>query len=352
MSEIVVGDIVTVIGLISRPDLNGRSATVVSRDTKRQRWNVRVEREVQKLSLREENLELGADFLERRQDTALDDDAITTTASEELPDTTLDDDAIKATASEAIPDTTLDDDAIKATASEALPAALRECLREGSGTAQCNSSLPAPRLEQKHVLYIIRTAFRAEANPSLEVALHTARALRKPLVCLAVIEDAHPPCMQALSRRPTDRAAAFKLEALRELQPLFAARGTALYVHVERDGCRADAALSLAARACVVVTDEHYGIAPHAPSTERVAMIGAPVWLCDCHTTLPSATVPAAALRGGNAAFLRATATTRVARLQFGWFPPPASAPAHPPPSEPPLWSSDLAAEGAVVRAQ
>ena len=334
MSEIVVGDIVTVIGLISRPDLNGRSATVVSRDTKRQRWNVRVEREVQKLSLREENLELGADFLERRQDTALDDDAITTTASEELPDTTL------------------DDDAIKATASEALPAALRECLREGSGTAQCNSSLPAPRLEQKHVLYIIRTAFRAEANPSLEVALHTARALRKPLVCLAVIEDAHPPCMQALSRRPTDRAAAFKLEALRELQPLFAARGTALYVHVERDGCRADAALSLAARACVVVTDEHYGIAPHAPSTERVAMIGAPVWLCDCHTTLPSATVPAAALRGGNAAFLRATATTRVARLQFGWFPPPASAPAHPPPSEPPLWSSDLAAEGAVVRAQ
>jgi deoxyribodipyrimidine photolyase len=199
------------------------------------------------------------------------------------------------------------------------------------------------------VLYILSTTFRAEANPSLEVALHTAKALGKPLVCLAIVEDALPLCMQGhLVRHPTDRAAAFRLEALRELQPLFAARGTALYVHVERDGCRAAVARSLSARACVIVTDEHYGIAPHATSAGLVAQTGAPVWLCDCHTTLPSATVPAAALAGGNAAFLRATAAARVSRLQPNWLPPLASAPPQPPPSEPPLWSVDLAAEGAV----
>ena len=232
-----------------------------------------------------------------------------------------------------------------------LPAALRECLRSGSGNAQLTSSLPEPRLEQEHVLYMLCTTFRAEANLSLEVALHTARALGKPLICLAVIEDTLPPCMQGhLLRRPTDRAAAFRLEALRELQPLFAARGTALYVYVERDSCRAAVALSLAARACVVVMDEHYGVAPHATSAECVAKTGAPVWLCDCHCTLPSAIVPTAALNGGNAAFLRATAAARVPRLQSSWFSPPALTLPQPPPSEPPPWSADLAAEGAVVR--
>ena len=231
----------------------------------------------------------------------------------------------------------------------AVPAALRECLRSGSIDAPCTSSLPAPRSERQHVLYILSTTFRAEANPSLEVALHTAKALGKPLVCLSIVEDALPPCMQGhLMRHPTDRAAAFRLEALRELQPLFAARGTALYVHVDRDGCRAAVALDLADKACIVVTDEHYGIAPHATSAGLIAQTGAPVWLCDCHTTLPSATVPATALAGGNAAFLRATAAARVPRLQPSWFPPPASAPPQPPPSDPPLWSADLAAEGAV----
>ena len=109
-------------------------------------------------------------------------------------------------------------------------------------------------------------------------------------------------------------------------------------------------ALSLAARACVVVMDEHYGIAPHATSADGVAKTGAPVWLCDCHCTLPSAIVPTAALNGGNAAFLRATAAARVPRLQSSWFSPPALTLPQPPPSEPPPWSADLAAEGAVVR--
>ena len=89
---------------------------------------------------------------------------------------------------------------------------------------------------------------------------------------------------------------------------------------------------------------------PHATSADGVAKTGAPVWLCDCHCTLPSAIVPTAALNGGNAAFLRATAAARVPRLQSSWFSPPALTLPQPPPSEPPPWSADLAAEGAVVR--
>ena len=54
---IAVGDVVAVVGLQSRPDLNGRRATVISRDSKRERWNVFVDGEEKKLSLREDNLE-------------------------------------------------------------------------------------------------------------------------------------------------------------------------------------------------------------------------------------------------------------------------------------------------------
>ena len=55
---IVAGAQVKVRDLVSRPDLNGRSATVKSRDEKRHRWNVWIDGEPKKLSLREENLEL------------------------------------------------------------------------------------------------------------------------------------------------------------------------------------------------------------------------------------------------------------------------------------------------------
>lgn len=199
------------------------------------------------------------------------------------------------------------------------------------------------------MLYLLRTTHRAENNPCLEVALRAASQLDRPLVCLAVVEDSFPLCMRsALHRSPTDRAAAFRLEALRELQPAFAARGAALYIHVERDGCRAAVAMSLAAKACLVIADDHFGVEPHATAAARVAKTGAPLWLCDAATTVPSTTIAAAALNGGNAGFLRATAAARTARLNPGWFPPPEPPPRRPPPDEPPAWSVDLAAAGAV----
>ena len=104
----------------------------------------------------------------------------------------------------------------------AIPPSLRERLRSTTG-----SDLPSPRDGKDFVLYVLRTAFRAASNPSLEVALRMASALGLPLVCVAVVEDGVTP---GRSWRPTDRAAAFRLEALRELQPLFAARGTVLLV--------------------------------------------------------------------------------------------------------------------------
>ena len=135
-----------------------------------------------------------------------------------------------------------------------LPAALRERLRAPNAIS---GALPTPRASGSHVLYILRTAHRCEGNPSLEVALRMAAALELPLRCVAVVEDSFPPSSRAgRSWRPTDRAAAFRLEALREMQPAFAERGTELLVHVERDGCRAAVCMSLAAKAALVVADE------------------------------------------------------------------------------------------------
>lgn len=88
-----------------------------------------------------------------------------------------------------------------------LPPSLRERLRPQTTGA-------SPREDKAHVLYVMRTAYRCDANPSVEVALRAAHALSKPLVCLAVLEDSFPARMRG--RAPTDRATAFRLEALRE----------------------------------------------------------------------------------------------------------------------------------------
>ena len=147
----------------------------------------------------------------------------------------------------------------------------------------------------------MRTAYRSAANPSLETALRVANELRVPLLCLAVLEDSFPAALSRIGMRPTDRATAFRLEALRELQPEIAARGSVLLVHVERDGSRQAAAQSLAARARLVIVDEHFGIEPHMSFADKVRRTGAPTWLCDAACTVPSRTLPAQALVGGNA---------------------------------------------------
>ncbi|EOD36146.1 hypothetical protein EMIHUDRAFT_226719 [Emiliania huxleyi CCMP1516] len=146
---------------------------------------------------------------------------------------------------------------------DSLPSALRERIR-GEPSAQQQPCAPPPRTRiattaPAHVLYLVRTALRAERNPALEVALRIASAQGIPLVCVAVVEDSHPPAVPRLRRPPTDRSAAFRLEALSELQPAFEKRGTALWVHLVRDGCRAAVAMSLAARAALVVAEEHFG---------------------------------------------------------------------------------------------
>ena len=156
---------------------------------------------------------------------------------------------------------------------DSLPSALRERIR-GEPSAQQQPCAPPPRTRiattaPAHVLYLVRTALRAERNPALEVALRIASAQGIPLVCVAVVEDSHPPAVPRLRRPPTDRSAAFRLEALSELQPAFEKRGTALWVHLVRDGCRAAVAMSLAARAALVVAEEHFGVEPHAHAIGR-----------------------------------------------------------------------------------
>lgn len=58
---IATGSSCIVVGLQSRADLNGKPAIVHSRDVKRDRWNVYVDGEAKKLSLREDNLTLQID---------------------------------------------------------------------------------------------------------------------------------------------------------------------------------------------------------------------------------------------------------------------------------------------------
>jgi hypothetical protein len=223
----------------------------------------------------------------------------------------------------------------------ALPSSLLERLRPA---ALLTRVLPPPRAGA-HVLYCLRTAHRSVANPALETALIMATSLKLPLICLAVVEDNLP---KGRAFHSTDRNAAFRLEALKELQPLFEQRGTALYVHVERDGCRPAVALSLSAKAALVIIDEHFGIEPHAAAATRVAATGVPCWLSDTVCTVPAVTIGAAALNGGNAAYLRATAKARATRLaNISWL-PPAPAPQHPPPAEPPSWNVNLTIEGAL----
>ena len=50
-SQLAPGDACVCVGLESRSDLNGRSARVVSWDSKRERWNVFIEGESKKLAL-------------------------------------------------------------------------------------------------------------------------------------------------------------------------------------------------------------------------------------------------------------------------------------------------------------
>ena len=225
----------------------------------------------------------------------------------------------------------------------ALPPALRERLRPHRP-----GPLPAPLPGKDHVLYMLRTALRSAGNPALEVALRTAGALDLPLVCVAVVEDTFPAALARTGVRPTDRAAAFRLEALRELGPRLAARGSALFVHVERDGARQAVAMSLAARAAVVVCDEHFGVEPNAAAAARAAKTGVPTWLVDGACVVPATIVGRAAL-AGNAGFLRATAKARAARLAA---PAVAAAPPAPrPPPPAPAWHVDLLPDGALEAA-
>ena len=155
------------------------------------------------------------------------------------------------------------------------------------------------------------------------------------------------------ARRPTDRAAAFRLEALREMQPAFAARRRALHVQVQRDGARPAVAQSPAARAALVVVDEHYGVEPHASAAAALAATGAPLWLCDCHRPSRRSRCPTPRCAAATPAFLRATAALRAPRLREDWFPPPAPPPPRGGAGAPaPAWSTDLAAApDAVARA-
>lgn len=93
-------------------------------------------------------------------------------------------------------------------------------------------------------------ARRAAWNPALERALEHCAELRKPLVVLEPLGIDYP--------WASERLHAFVLDGMRDNARSFAARGVRYYPYVEPEkGAAAGLLRALAARACVVVTDEY-----------------------------------------------------------------------------------------------
>jgi deoxyribodipyrimidine photo-lyase len=93
-------------------------------------------------------------------------------------------------------------------------------------------------------------ARRAAWNPALQRALEHCTALRKPLVVFEPLAIDYP--------WASERLHAFVLDGMRDNTRSFATRGVRYYPYVEQKKGEAAALLSvLAARACVVVTDDY-----------------------------------------------------------------------------------------------
>lgn len=106
------------------------------------------------------------------------------------------------------------------------------------------------RPEREFVLYWMTSARRATFNFSLERAVEWASELRRPLVVLEALRMDYP--------WASARHHAFVLEGMRDNARAFESRPVTYYPYVEpRSGAGKGLLRALAARSCVVVTDEY-----------------------------------------------------------------------------------------------
>lgn len=112
------------------------------------------------------------------------------------------------------------------------------------------SSEAPVRPERDFVLHWMVASRRTRANPTLERSLAWARALGKPLLVLEPLRVAYP--------HASDRFHRFVVEGMADQARAFAAAGITYHPWVERTEGEGSGLLeSLAARACVVVTDDY-----------------------------------------------------------------------------------------------
>src|SRR5512146_1970893 len=105
------------------------------------------------------------------------------------------------------------------------------------------------RADGRYVLYWMVAARRASWSFAIDRAVAYARALGRPLVVLEAIRCDHP--------WASDRLHAFVLEGMADNARSFARAGVLYHPYVEpRPGEGRGLLAALAARACVVVTDE------------------------------------------------------------------------------------------------
>ncbi|TVQ38146.1 MAG: FAD-binding protein [Geminicoccaceae bacterium] len=158
------------------------------------------------------------------------------------------------------------------------------------------------------VLYWLRQAQRGHENPALDVALHLAERLDRPLYVHQSLSPAYP--------YASDRLVRFVLEGAVDLHRELQAQGIAAAFHFEpKDAERElEVVRDLAARAAVVVTED----VPVNPWRQDARSLGrAPVVLVDAACILPMRLVakrPERAFR-----FRKDTERARAERLTFPW---------------------------------
>ncbi|MEM7193286.1 MAG: deoxyribodipyrimidine photo-lyase, partial [Pseudomonadota bacterium] len=182
---------------------------------------------------------------------------------------------------------------------------LPDCLAE-----RCRAVNQAkPKSGGDFVLYWMRTACRAHENPALDVALITSRALDRPVLVYHALAETYP--------YASDRHHTFILEGARDVQAAMMERGIGYAFHLERPGHRGRNLLSLAERACLVVTEE-MPVEPIRGWTKQLAKaVATPVFAVDTACIVPMALTKRAYDRAF--AFKKATEKLRATRVSQPW---------------------------------
>ena len=183
-----------------------------------------------------------------------------------------------------------------------LPTHLAERLHVAPESAEVPSS-------GEYVLYWARTAVRAHENPALDTAIALGAALSVPVFVYHALSERYP--------YASDRHHTFILEGARDFAAELGGREIGTAFHLEREGHRGPHLITLAQRACIVVT-ELMPVAPLAAWTARLGtLISAPVWQVDTACVVPMTLTTKAYDRAF--VYREATATLRASRVRSVW---------------------------------